>query len=176
MLDAVRIRWRAMRRRGHVWLRSHPRAHALLHSTGSLHGSPEAIARGVAVGLLIGLTPTVGIQTVLMIALCVLVAGNFPAAFAISWVSNPLTLAPMVWAFHELGEVLLSPWASLLARGDVWYLRGAGDDILCTAAGSLAVAIPAAIAGYFIAHVLSQRWHSRRLRRLRSQGSIDSDV
>ncbi|MEE4659706.1 MAG: DUF2062 domain-containing protein [Halieaceae bacterium] len=150
--------------------------HALLHSTGSLHGSPEAIARGVAVGLLIGLTPTVGIQTVLMITLCVLVAGNFPAAFAVSWVSNPLTLAPMVWAFHELGEAILSPWATLLARVDLGYLRGAGDDILCTAAGSLAVAIPAAIAGYFITHALSLRWQERRVRRLRSPGSIDADA
>ncbi|MFB6261770.1 MAG: hypothetical protein ABEJ96_04245, partial [Thiohalorhabdaceae bacterium] len=46
------------------WLGDHPLARAILARSGFLGLHRRALARGVAVGLLVGLTPTVGIRAV----------------------------------------------------------------------------------------------------------------
>ncbi|MFO8154934.1 MAG: DUF2062 domain-containing protein [Pseudomonadota bacterium] len=166
-------RFRALRARGHNWLLSHPRLRATLQYMGSLKGGPEAIARGVAIGLFIGLTPTVGFQTVLMLIACALFVGNFPAAFALSFVSNPLTMAPLYWLFHVLGETVFAALPPFSGASDVWFLRGVGSEIVLTLLGSLLIAGPAALAGYLVSRRLSRLIiHRRRKgpnRRFRNQ-------
>ncbi|MCA1791864.1 MAG: DUF2062 domain-containing protein [Thioalkalivibrio sp.] len=119
-----------------------------LQRSSSLTFKRESIARGIGIGLLVGLTPTVGLQTMMMLAGCPLVRGNFPAAFAISWVSNPLTLPPMIYAYHELGEWLFGSWVRTLFEGS-----DAIDDaligVLNTALGTALIAVPVALIGYF---------------------------
>ncbi|MDZ7791547.1 MAG: DUF2062 domain-containing protein [Xanthomonadales bacterium] len=132
-----------------------------LQRSGSLTFKREPIARGIGIGLLVGLTPTVGLQTLLMLGACLLVRGNFPAAFAISWVSNPITLPPMVYAYHELGKWLFGSWARTLFEGS-----DAIDDaliaVLSTALGTALIAIPIALVGYFASLGISEVWHRRR--------------
>lgn len=168
----LRARYRVLRRRGHNWLVGHPRLWRLLYVTGCLRGGVEAAARGVSVGLFVGLTPTVGIQTIFMIAGCVLLRGNFPAAFAVSWLSNPITMAPLYWAFHELGELLTVLLPISLDIIPEWMFEGAGDTMTFTAIGSLLVAIPFSLGGYLATHALS-RWieSQRRLRRAHRKGA-----
>lgn len=132
-----------------------------LQRSGCLSFKREPVARGLGIGLLIGLTPTVGLQTMLMLAGCLLVRGNFPAAFAISWVSNPLTLPPMIYAYHELGKWLFGSWARTLFKGS-----DAVDDaliaVLSTALGTALIAIPIALLGYFASLGISEVWQRRR--------------
>jgi uncharacterized protein len=127
----------------------HPRLARVLLRLGCLDTDPYALARGVSIGLLIGLTPTVGAQIVMMIVACYLFRGNFLAAFALSWVTNPLTVAPLYYGFHQMGELVFGPLLTPLA--DLSGLKGAIlEESVMTLLGSLVFAIPAAITGYFI--------------------------
>lgn len=132
-----------------------------LRRSGGLTFKREPIARGVGIGLLVGLTPTVGFQTLLMLAGCLLIRGNFPAAFTISWVSNPFTLPPMIFAYHQLGQWLFGSWVSQLFKGNDFIgeaLIGAMNMVL----GTALIAIPAALIGYFASLGISEVWHRHR--------------
>ena len=79
----------------------------LLRSVLALDDSPHAIALGTAIGIFIGLTPTVGIQTVLVLALVILsrpfVYFNATAAMLSTYISNPLTMVPLYYFWYRLG-------------------------------------------------------------------------
>lgn len=140
---------RQHRGRVRAWLYAHPRISRVLERGGCLHVDEFALARGIAVGLFVGFTPTVGIQTFMMLAGSLTFRANFVAAFIVSNVSNPLTMAPLYYGFNRLGD---------------WFLRklpvtpvpvaGLGDDVaretIAMLIGSLVIAIPAAALGYFI--------------------------
>ncbi|MHA7833012.1 MAG: DUF2062 domain-containing protein [Algiphilus sp.] len=160
-------RYRYLRARGHAWMLRHPRVQAVLEASGCLRGGAEAVARGVFVGLFVGLTPTVGAQTLFMISGCIIVRGNFPAAFAVSWVSNPFTMAPLYWGFHAIGQVVFGS-LPFFASG-AWYLDGFIDEYLFAVLGSLLIALPAAMAGYAVSHRLSAVLRARRLARAKRQ-------
>jgi len=84
---------------------AHPRQ--LLRSVLALNDSPHAVALGVAVGIFVGLTPTVGVQTVLILALAFLSRKvcyfNGAAAMASTYVSNPFTMLPLYYFWYQLG-------------------------------------------------------------------------
>ena len=130
------------------WLARHPRVSRLLERGGSLNIDDFALARGVSLGLFVGLTPTVGIQTSMMIAGSLAFRANFPAAFIVSFVSNPLTMAPLYYGFNRLGQTLIDwlpgPRAASRNLGDV-----VAEETLATLFGSMVIAIPAAVIGYF---------------------------
>lgn len=173
-LNTLRTRYRVLRRRGHNWLVSHPRLWHWLYVTGCLRGGPEAAARGVAVGLFIGLTPTVGFQTVFMIVGSIMLRGNFPVAFAVSWLSNPITMGPLYWGFHQLGQFLyeIIPFA----RDPIpsWMLDGPADTMVFTIIGSLLVATTFSVGGYFLSHWLHRLMLARR--RARKAAREDSTI
>jgi uncharacterized protein len=69
--------------------------------------SPDEIAKGFALGVFVGLTPTMGIQIPIAIVLAMLLKENKLAAALGVWVTNPLT-APFIYALeYEIGRVLL---------------------------------------------------------------------
>lgn len=83
----------------------------LLRSILALDDSPHAIALGVAIGIFVGLTPSVGIQTILVLAIIFICRPFFyfngTAAMASTYVSNPLTMAPMYYFWYRLGAWFL---------------------------------------------------------------------
>ena len=84
---------------------AHPRR--LLRSVLALDDSPHAVALGVAIGIFVGLTPTVGIQTALILGLVVACRKvcyfNGAAAMASTYVSNPFTMVPMYYFWYRVG-------------------------------------------------------------------------
>ncbi len=155
------------RARAREWLARHPRVEAFLRRTGCLSVHRRAVARGIAVGLFVGLTPTVGIQTVLMIGACLLLRANFPAAFVISWISNPLTVGPLYVAYSIIGETLLGSWLTFAIFSLfelTWTVASAVMEVAYVGLGSLLVAVPAALAGYLISLALHRYAALRRLR------------
>lgn len=167
---------RSHRHRLREWLEDHPRISRVLERGGCLHVDEYTIARGIAVGLFIGLTPTVGIQTILMIGASLTFRANFIAAYIVSFISNPLTMAPLYYGFSQLGELLLRH-----APLQPSQVEGLGEEIaqetLELVVGSLAIAGPMAIIGYLVFLRLWQVLQIRRLfplerdRRQRSSGS-----
>lgn len=149
------------RRRIRDWGRYHPRTLAFLERIGCMRFDRGVMARGVAVGLFVALTPTLGVQTLLMLALCVLFRANFAVAFAVSWISNPFTLGPLYLGYYFLGELALSPL--ILSLSSLWNTDFAGTllDALYFVSGSLMVALPAAAAGYGLSYLLARAFVRR---------------
>ena len=73
----------------------------------AIDATPQAIARGFAVGIFMAMMPVLGIQTIAAIVLAFLVRGNKPAAVLGTLVTNPLTFGPVVWVEHVVGSYVL---------------------------------------------------------------------
>ena len=77
----------------------------------ALDDSPHAIAAGAAVGIWLGLTPTVGIQMVLVALLAWMCRGwlyfNRTAALLMVYITNPLTIVPIYWFNYQVGATLI---------------------------------------------------------------------
>lgn len=72
-----------------------------------LSGTPDEIAKGFALGIFIGMTPTFGFQIILAIFAAFLLRENKLAAVIGVWITNPVT-APFIYAAeYELGRRLL---------------------------------------------------------------------
>jgi uncharacterized protein (DUF2062 family) len=89
----------------HWW--SSPRK--LLRYVLSLDDTAHHIALGPAMGLFIGLTPTVGIQMFLAVVVYYMCLPffrfNCKAAVVTVYVSNPLTMLPLYWFDYRVGQV-----------------------------------------------------------------------
>ena len=73
-----------------------------------LRGLPEEIAKGVALGIFIGMTPTFGVQMAIALFFAYLLRENRLAAILGVWVTNPVT-APFIYAIeYEMGRLLLN--------------------------------------------------------------------
>jgi hypothetical protein len=137
----------------------------------------RALAGGIAVGLFIGLTPTVGFQTPLILAAALLFRVNFPMAFLALWVSNPITTPMLYWGFNRLGawvfgERLTWEWLTELAP----YAQTLIQQSAFLWLGSLLLAGPAAFLGYmgFIwlwRYATVRRWRRRTEARVPTPGS-----
>lgn len=72
-----------------------------------LRNAPDEIAKGLALGVFIGMTPTFGIQMPLAFFLAMLLCDSKIAAMVGVWVTNPLT-APFIYAAeYEIGRRIL---------------------------------------------------------------------
>ncbi|MDX1513200.1 MAG: DUF2062 domain-containing protein [Gammaproteobacteria bacterium] len=87
-----------------------------------LHGAhpPEYTARGVMFGLMIALTPTVGIQMPVVFLIWLGVRRfrpqwdfNLVVGMAWTWVTNVVTVPPVYYLYIVTGRVLLGHWDKL---------------------------------------------------------------
>ncbi|KIH75817.1 hypothetical protein SAMN05660860_02958 [Geoalkalibacter ferrihydriticus] len=70
-------------------------------------GTADEIAKGLALGVFIGMTPTFGVQMIIAVFVAILLRENKIAAAAGVWVTNPFT-APFIYALgYETGRLLL---------------------------------------------------------------------
>jgi uncharacterized protein (DUF2062 family) len=74
----------------------------------SLKGEPRAIAMGMAIGVFVGVTPTIPFHTALLVLVAFLSKQNITAAYLGSWIiSNPITIPFFYFSQYELGRYLL---------------------------------------------------------------------
>ncbi len=78
---------------------------ALLRAILSLNDSPHAIAKGTAIGMFLGLTPTVGIQMLLVMLVSLFMRFNRKAALITVYISNPFTTIPIYWVNYKVGTL-----------------------------------------------------------------------
>lgn len=83
-----------------------------------LYASPEDMARGVAIGLFVSVTPTSGFQMVLAIFLASILRGNQLMAALLTWITNPVTTPFIYAATYWLGSLFLTspPLKELLTQ------------------------------------------------------------
>ena len=143
-------------------------------------------ARGVFFGLFIGASFPLGTQTICMGVFRLFLRFNLLIAFAFSCVNNPVSVGPMYYLFYLTGSFLLdrppvknfhefylliAPILQATHYGDAFrqFLDLGGDVLLRWSVGSLTIATPLALAGYFI----SLRIQTTRIRKRLSQKPSD---
>jgi uncharacterized protein (DUF2062 family) len=82
-----------------TWLGDH------IHDPDVWHFGRRAVANGVGCGAFFALLPLPG-QMLLAAAAAIVVRCNLPLAVATTWLSNPLTFAPITLIVYEVGAIL----------------------------------------------------------------------
>lgn len=145
-----------------------------------LRGDPRSLALGTAIGIFIGATPTMPLHTVTIIGLTLLLrASTIAALIAATAISNPLTFAPQYYLAWRIGNALLPgrlSWERLQGLMRVISNNGfidglktisnlSGDALLVMLTGGLLLALPLAIASYFLSLRFFYKIREKRLKR-----------
>lgn len=118
-----------------------------------LEGDPHTIARGMAVGIFVSITPIIPLQTLVAVALAFLVRGSKSAAALGTWLSNPLTIPLVYYANYKLGCLLLGYQATVdnIAFDSFSQLMNLGLEVTwAMIVGSLAIGVILGVVAYFV--------------------------
>ncbi len=120
-----------------------------------VHGRPRKVAMGMAIGLGVGMTPTMGFQMVISVPLAALFGQNKFAAALGCWISNPITAVPLYSATYILGALLLG--RPLVPHGGFvetfTSVQGIFSDIMLPCwVGGLVLIVPVALFGYWLTY------------------------
>ena len=122
----------------------------------SLKGEPATIAAGLAIGIFVGVTPTIPFHTAIIILLSLLFRQNITAAYLGSWlISNPVTIPLLYLSQYELGRILLGmpPCRFEITDYSLGSIAALGWQILLPLqTGGIIMAPFFAVPAYFIAH------------------------
>jgi hypothetical protein len=144
-----------------------------------LQGNPHALAGGTAIGVFVGLTPTMPFHTLLIVFLSLLSRSSAVAGIIISWiVCNPLTYLPIYYLAAVIGNHLTpyelnlgkvqnaleqvmageSLWKSLAILLDSGY-----ETLVVMGVGGLCLALPFAMLSYYLALVFFLKIQKKRI-------------
>jgi uncharacterized protein len=118
----------------------------------NLEGDPHYVAMGLAIGVFIGITPTIPFHTVLAVALAFILRGSKVAAALGVWFSNPITAPIFYWGSYKAGMYLLgNPAPFDIKYESILELLDLGMDVtIAMIAGGIILGILPGIASYFI--------------------------
>jgi uncharacterized protein (DUF2062 family) len=103
-----------------------PRLRRFLNWLIRLRGSPHAIARGVAIGMIVAFTPTIGFQTLIVLGIATLLNANRPVSIVPTWLTNPLTIPPVYAFTYYLGSFF---WPGPEPAGVTRATRAAAEEL-----------------------------------------------
>jgi uncharacterized protein (DUF2062 family) len=132
----------------------------------SLKGEPAQIAAGLAIGVFVGVTPTIPFHTAIIVLIGLLFRQNITAGYLGAWIiSNPLTVPLLYVSQYEFGRFLMGMERSRFELPD--YTLGSiatlGWEILLPLlTGGILMAPFFAVPAYFIAHRLITAVRTRR--------------
>jgi hypothetical protein len=143
-----------------------------------LKGDPRSLAFGTAIGVFIGLTPTIPLHTVAIIALTVITRTSFISAYTASWlVCNPFTYVPIYYLSLVIGNAVTPyelNWEKIKAVLDLLLSHpGIGPSITAVfnlgfeaitvlVVGGCILAIPFTIASYYFSFSLFTKIRKKR--------------
>lgn len=143
------------------WLWRTPQT--LLRQILALDDTDHSKALGVAIGIFIGMTPTVGIQMILVLLFAAATSRLFyfnrVAAILTVYISNPLTMLPIYWFNYKVGTYFVAGDASREEFAKVLEYNGFAEwwetilGLFVTIGwplivGSLVVAVSCGVASY----------------------------
>ena len=158
-------------------LRAHPRLRLFsrwLQPANLWHLNRRSVSGAIAVGLFWAFIPS-PTQMLPAAVTAMVVRVNLPLSLALSWVANPLTMAPLFYFNYRVGTWLLDrperAFSFELSRD--WLARELGTLWQPLLLGSVAVATCAAALGYGSARMLwrlraARAWRRRAGQRVRS--------
>ncbi len=137
-----------------------------------LRGDPRKLAWGMALGVFVGITPTVPFHMVTVLTLAPLLRISVVTAYLGIWVMNPVTIAPLYYLAYEVGCRLLFPEGALVLPA-TWTWRSALEVLwrggLALQVGGVIIALPPAVASYFLTLWAVRRHRQRRFETPRVQ-------
>jgi uncharacterized protein (DUF2062 family) len=68
--------------------------------------TPHRIALGAAIGMFVAFTPTMGMQTVITLAIAALFRANKVVGLPFIWITNPVSFVPIYWSCWRLGALI----------------------------------------------------------------------
>lgn len=154
-----------------------------------LRGEPRYLAKGVALGVFIGITPTIPLHTILILALAFSLRTSKISALLASWVvSNPLTIPFQYYFSWWFGKLLFPGNLSWQRINGVLQKIEAGSGFMTTihhiaalgakaifamVAGGCLLAMPFTVAGYFLSLNIFQKIEMRRQKRREASTTDD---
>jgi uncharacterized protein (DUF2062 family) len=153
-----------------------------------LRGEPAYLAKGVAIGVFIGITPTIPLHTALILSLAFLLRASKISSLLTSWlVSNPLTFFAQYYISWRLGNLLMpgslswhkiSQILKIIEQGTgfleiIHQLATLGAKaIFAMVMGGSLVALPISVVSYFLSLNFFRKMAARRKRR---QAQVKAD-
>lgn len=129
-----------------------------------LRGNPKSLAMGTAIGIFIGITPTIPFHTVAIIGITLLMrVSTIASLISAAVICNPLTMVPQYYLCWLAGNFIFPDrltWErikevlhTITNQGFMESIHTLGnlsfDAILVMLTGGFVLGIPAAIAGYY---------------------------
>jgi uncharacterized protein (DUF2062 family) len=146
-----------------------------------LQGSPHALAGGTAIGVFVGLTPTIPFHTLLIVFLSLVTRTSTLAGIIISWiVCNPLTYLPIYYLSALVGnhltpyELNLKNVQSALEQamsGDgiqnalAILVESGYESLVVMGIGGVCFALPFAIVSYYLALIFFVQIQKKRIKK-----------
>lgn len=144
-----------------------------------LRGTPRGLAGGTAIGVFIGLTPTIPLHTVLIVFLAFMTRTSVLAGIIVSWlVCNPLTYLPIYYFSALIGnhitpyEINLEKVQLLLSeiisggslQNALTIIAGLGyEAMVVLIVGGIFLALPFTIASYYLALHFFMKLQKKRI-------------
>lgn len=146
-----------------------------------LKGEPVELARGVGIGLFIGITPTIPLHTVLILFITLLSRSSKIAGILASIaISNPLTIPPTYYLSWKIGawftrthiswsriksvmEFVLSDAGFMERMSAMAHLSS--EALVTIMLGGFILALPVGIAGYFVSYRFFEAIRQRKLKK-----------
>jgi len=136
-----------------------------------LQENPRKLAWGMALGVFIGVTPTVPFHTVAALTLAPLLRISPVTAFLGIQICNPLTIPPFYLAAYKVGQHLLYKGAPLSLPETYTYkslLHLLWQGGLALQVGGIVLAVPPAIISYFLTLWVVKRYRQRKAQKAAS--------
>jgi len=136
-----------------------------------LKGKPQEVAGGVAIGVFVGMTPTVPLHTVLAVLIALILKKSKLAAALGVWVANPFFLPFIYLLDYKVGQVLTgaNPPSLAMSNFSVPHLVRLGWDISYPLLlGGTVTGLLCAIPSYFITKRIILLYQAKRRQRKES--------
>jgi uncharacterized protein (DUF2062 family) len=143
-----------------------------------LQGDPKCLARGAALGIFIGITPSIPFHTILALTLAPLLRASVVTAIMGILISNPLTWVPQYLLSYEVGRYIVFRGKSLCLPENLdcyAFLDLLWRGGLALQVGGIIIAIPPAIAAYFLTLWAVKRYRQHRARVIKGVNLVPPD-
>ena len=133
-----------------------------------LPGDPHYIAMGMAIGIFVGITPTMPFHTVIAVALAFILRGSKAAAAIGVWFGNPISAPFFYLGSYKIGMFIFGHSAPFDVKYEsVLELLKLGADVtVAMVVGGIILGILPGFASYFITRKIIKTIRSRKTARL----------
>jgi uncharacterized protein (DUF2062 family) len=133
-----------------------------------LNGDPHYVATGMAIGIFVGITPTIPFHTALAIAVAFLLRASKVAAVLGVWCGNPLTIPFFYYWSYKIGVFVMgNPNHYNLKAFNFFELWQNGHDIAITMllGGAILAVLPAVVSYVITLRMMIIQKRRKRKRR-----------